>query len=187
MDISGAMQMRYAKIEECECVNGNGWGVSLYIQGCPFHCPGCFNPETWDFNGGEKWTFDTEKIVLELLKQDWVNRCSILGGEPLYIDNLVDLLYFTDKIKKLLKLDIWLWTGYTWEQIQERIKQAQVVWPDTLDDMYLEALIKNIDFLITGPFIEEEKDLTLQWRGSRNQEVIDVQATLYQGKKILYV
>ena len=182
-------EMRYAAIEKNEIVNGNGIGVSLYIQGCPIRCKGCFNPETWDFNGGNEWWADKTTLeIYNLLNKDYINRLSILGGEPLYIDNLFYILLLLIEMKEACPdKEFWLWTGYTWEQLQERIKKAQDIWPKYTEDIYLQEILNQLDYLIAGPFVQEEKDLTLIWRGSRNQEVIDMNKTREEKKKVLYV
>ena len=180
-------EMRFKRIEINEIVNGNGVGITLWVQGCPHHCQGCFNPETWDFNGGEEFNYKAWNIILEALNHDYISRFSISGGEPLYPDNIMELLIICKEIRiKYPLIDIWLWTGYTWEQLQERMKKAQEQWPTVENDYYLRGLLSLVDYAIVGPFIEEEKDLTLQWRGSRNQEIIDVEKSLAKGEKIIW-
>lgn len=171
--------MRYNSINSCECTNGLGWGLSLFTQGCPIHCEGCFNPETWDFNGGKDVNNLVEHNIYQLLKPDYITRFSILGGEPLVKNNLKQLNYILCTIKSNYPdIKIWIWTGYTWDEIQ---KQRHAMHPDLLF-----VTLKYTDVLITGPFIQEEKDLTLKWRGSRNQEIIDVQKSLKEKRKVLY-
>ena len=171
--------MRYAQIDNCEIVNGNGIGVSLYIQGCPIQCKGCFNPETWDFKGGEELTSREEALIYHALRPLTISRFSVLGGEPLVEENLFQLNYVLCTIKSVFpEKKIWIWTGYTWDELQERRKNTT---PDKL-----QVTFKYADYLVAGPFIEEEKDLTLLWRGSRNQEIIDLQKTREQEKKVLY-
>lgn len=171
--------MKYASIRSMDVTNGEGIGVALFIQGCPIHCKGCFNPETWDFNGGKNFTQKEESQLYQLLNKDYIVRCSILGGEPLVEDNLKQLNRILCTIKSNWPdKKIWIWTGYTWDELQERRKNS---FPDKLFITF-----KYSDYLIAGPFIEEEKDLTLLWRGSRNQEIIDLQKTKKSGKKALY-
>lgn len=172
--------MRYAAIENCEIVNGNGVGVTLWVQGCKRHCKGCHNPQTWDFNGGKELTSKQETQIYNILRSPSITRFSVSGGEPLEENNLSHLNYLLCTIKSVYpEKKIWIWTGYTWDELQERIKNNS---PNKLS-----VTFKYTDYLITGPFVQEEKDLTLLWRGSRNQEVIDMQKTLEHGKKILYV
>ena len=171
--------MRYAAIEKNEIVNGEGVGVTLWVQGCPHHCIGCYNPETWDFNSGKLLTSKQESEIYQALKPDYIARFSISGGEPLEEDNLFQLNYILCTVKSNWPdKKVWIWTGYTWEKLQERRKH----FPDKLFITF-----KYTDYLITGPFIQEEKDLTLLWRGSCNQEVIDINKIREAGKKILYL
>ena len=108
------VKMRYSSINTCECVNGLGWGVSLFTQGCPIHCKGCFNPETWSFEGGKKFTCLQESKIYEALKPSYITRFSVLGGEPLISDNLSQLNSLLVSIKSNYPdIKIWLWTGYT--------------------------------------------------------------------------
>lgn len=176
--------MRLAGIDECEIVNGDGVGVSVYIQGCPIRCKGCFNPETWDFDGGEEWNLLKETHIYELTQKPGISRLSILGGEPLYAPNLFDLFLLAYAIED--DKEIWLWTGYTWEEIMDRVYKAKEAWPETTNDTFLYKLLNEITYIVCGPYIEEERDLSLQWRGSRNQEIIMCAESLKADKKILY-
>ena len=172
--------MRYASIRKMDISNGEGIGVSLFIQGCPIHCKGCFQPETWDFNGGKLLTRREESIIYKALKPDYITRFSVLGGEPLVYDNLSQLNYILLTIKtNFPNKKVWVWTGYTWDELQEQKRQS--------NPKKLFVTLQNIDYLVCGPFIESEKDLTLKWRGSRNQQVIDVPATLETGHIIKYI
>lgn len=162
--------MRYAQIRKMDITNGTGIGVSLFTQGCPYRCKGCFNPETWDFNGGKKWNKDVEDYFLSLLNNDFVQRITFLGGEPLIENNLEDLKKLLIKIKEFHpNIEIWCYSGNTFENMSE--KQLDV--------------LKYVDVLVDGPFIFTLKDLTLKYRGSSNQRIIDVQQTLTQNKIVL--
>lgn len=163
--------MRYNYIDKCEAINGIGFGISLYTQGCPYHCPGCFNPETWDFNKGKVWTKDNEDYIIELLEPTHIRRLTILGGEPLIERNIQPLTQLCKRIKELYpnKL-IWLYTGGDFESKSEEYYD----------------LIKYVDVLIDGQFKIELRDITLKWKGSSNQRVIDVQQSLKQKEVILY-
>ena len=176
--------MRLAGIDECEIVNGNGVGVSVYIQGCPIRCEGCFNPETWDFNGGEEWNLLKETRIYELTQKPGITRLSILGGEPLYAPNLFDLFLLLYAIED--DKDIWLWTGYTWKELMERVQIARDAWPEITDDSFLYGLLGEVKYIICGPYIQEERDLSIPWCGSRNQEIIKCQESLKAERKILY-
>ena len=158
--------MRLAKIEEMTISNGPGIRVSLFLQGCSIHCPGCFNSEIWDFNGGKLFTEKDFEIIKTLSDHDYIAGLSILGGEPLVEQNIEDLcalvtaytIAFPDKT-------VWIWTGYTWEELQQKYK----------DNKSFQLLLFRSDVLVDGPFIEAEKDPSLAWKGSRNQRVIDIQ------------
>ena len=154
--------MRIAKIKPNDIANGEGLVVSVWVQGCPHHCKGCFNKETWDFEGGRKFTYDDFDNILKLLDADGVKRnLSILGGEPMAKQNAIGVLSLINYIKSYRpETKVYLWSGYTYEQIQE---------------MYGEDFLKGfVDVLIDGQFILEEKDLTLKLRGSRNQRIINI-------------
>ena len=173
--------MRYASIDKIECCNGLGWGATLYVQGCHFHCHNCFNPETWDFNGGKEYTEETKETILKLLEPEYITRFSILGGEPLEPRNLLDLAELIVDIK-IIKPDIkiWLYTGYEYEWL--KFESATSI----LEDRYLlQIILKNIDVLVDGQFQEDKKDLTYPFAGSTNQRVINVQETRKQNKIVL--
>lgn len=146
--------MRYAKIKKCEAENGIGVGASLFVQGCHFHCQGCFNQETWDFEGGEEWTEEVEEEFMGTISPWYINRVSILGGEPLAPEHRGDVFKLIVKIKRLYpEKEIWLYTGYTYEEIK---------------DIYG---ISFCDYIVDGVFKEELKDISLRFRGSRNQNI----------------
>lgn len=143
------------------------------MQGCPFRCYNCFNPETWDFNGGKEWNEEIENKFMELAKRPYIKRISILGGEPLADKNLQGVLNLVNKIRLLLpQKTIWVYTGYTWEQCLEHQIRKEIV--------------TICDVLVDGEYIDSQRDITLKWRGSRNQRVIDVQKTLAKNKIILH-
>lgn len=156
--------MRYAGILENDFVNGIGVCVSYWSQGCPYHCPGCHNPQTWDFNSGiEADEDDIIDHILQALDANGVQRgLSLLGGEPLCDQNVnfIQLLIYWVK-KKYPKIKIYCWSGATLEQLQERAKVNQD----------LKYVLDNIDMLAAGPFILAERDITLPFVGSRNQKV----------------
>lgn len=166
--------MRYYQIRECDIANGKGVGVALFVQGCHFHCYNCFNPDTWDFNSGKEWTSDIKEKFLKLIDRPYIKRVSILGGEPLADENLDDIYDLIHEIR--LSFDntktIWLYSGYTWEQIQNDSKRKSVV--------------SMVDVLVDGRYIDELRDATLQFRGSSNQRLIAVDKTIKNGNIILY-
>lgn len=177
--------MRYAKIDECEVVNGIGCGTSVYVQGCHApHCPGCFNLETWDFNGGKEWTQEVENKFLKLVDKSYINRISILGGEPLADENMTEVYMLIRKLRKNYpNKQIWLYTGCTWEQIWSDVKQT--LRGDNLYDAR-QWITMCCDVVVDGRFEEDKKDLALAFRGSTNQRVIDCQKSLEKGEVVLW-
>lgn len=155
--------MRYETLEKCECLNGLNIGASLWVCGCSLQCKGCHNSNLWSFDGGEEYTQETECQILELIKPDYISRISILGGEPLMPQNYSDLARLIKKVKSAKEsIKIWLYTGHTYESVKERAKES----------VQLRYILENIDYLIDGPFIQEQKDITLAFRGSRNQRIL---------------
>ena len=156
--------MRYNLIRKMDISNGPGVRVSIFMQGCPFHCKNCFNAETWDFEGGKEFTQETIDKVLELSNKNEVKGLSILGGEPMAPTNIEG----TAKLAKAFKekypdKNVWAWSGYKYEQIKDQ------------------DALKYIDVLVDGNYEDELHDPTLKWKGSSNQRVIDVQKSLRNG------
>lgn len=161
--------MNYAKIKNLDIANGEGLRVSLFVSGCPHHCNGCFNPETWDYNYGEKFTKQTESEIFELCANPHIAGLSLLGGEPLAQKNVKRLLPFCKKFKKLFpNKNIWCYTGFKWEQ-----KCAL-------------PIFDYIDVLVDGEFMLALKSPKLRFRGSSNQRIIDVKMSLKMSKVVLY-
>ncbi len=190
--------MKIAQIRKMDISNGEGIGVSLFTQSCPFHCPGCHNMSTWAANGGEKYAQETEEKILELVERAYVSRFSILGGEPLLPQNVSPLSDLVKKIKKTRPdIKIWLWTGtnfetlldyhYNYEGYGQREEDDEefvaLGWTKT-NVGALSSLLDNIDYLIDGRFVQEKKDLTLKWRGSSNQRVLDCRASFECGEAV---
>lgn len=166
--------MRYNKIRKMDISNGEGVRVSIFVQGCHFHCKGCFNPETWDFEGGKEFTHNTLATLLDLCSNETRKGLSILGGEPLNDENYDGVLEIVEgfrECKYTKNKDIWLWTGYEIE--------------DILKDERKKNILKYVDYIVCGPFIESRKNLKLKWAGSDNQRWIDVKKTLKENKVIL--
>lgn len=176
--------MRYAQIRSMDISDGEGIGVALFVQGCPFMCKNCFNHETWDFNGGKEWTEETEQEFLELANKPYIKRISILGGEPLAEPNLDDVLKLTEKIRLLFgnTKTIWLYTGYEWSQLFN----DGVYTSKEHAGLKRRNIVKLCDILVDGRYIDSQKDVTLKWKGSSNQRVIDVKQSLTQNKIILH-
>ena len=162
--------MKYAQIREIDITNGSGIGVALFTQGCPYHCKNCFNPETWDFNKGMVWTKETENKIIELLKPEYITRLTILGGEPLIERNIEPLTALLKRVKGIYPdKQVWLYTGGDFE---------------VLEGLY-EEIFQYIDILIDGRYVDDLRDYKLKWRGSSNQRIIDVQASLKSGNVVL--
>lgn len=206
--------MRFAQIRSMDISNGEGVGVSLFVQGCDRHCFNCFNSETWDFNGGKEWTEETKNKFMELIDRPYIKRISILGGEPLAEQNLDDVLSLVKEIREKYPISqnsnsknigksrvledensnefrisfpdktIWLYTGYSYSEIFRG--QSSCLSQEGLNNFKRREIISNIDVLVDGEYIDKQKDLTLKFRGSKNQHVIDVKQSLAQNKMILY-
>lgn len=147
--------MNYCGIKKTDIANGPGVRVSLFVSGCRNHCPGCFQPETWDFDYGDPFTKKTEKEIIRALRPSWIQGLSILGGDPMEPENQRVLLPFLKRLRILLpEKDVWLYTGYRLERVSNS------------------PLLPFVDIVVDGPFIEAEKDISLAFRGSRNQRII---------------
>jgi anaerobic ribonucleoside-triphosphate reductase activating protein len=178
--------MRYASIRSLDISNGEGVGVSLFVQGCDRHCFNCFNSDTWDFNGGKEWTEETKNKFIKLINRPYINRISVLGGEPLAEQNLDEVLSLIKEIRTSFpEKTIWLYTGYKFEQIKDVFMESKKwFWKHSAITRW--EIISNVDILVDGEYIDEQKDLTLKFRGSKNQRVIDVKQSLTQNKIVLY-
>ena len=164
--------MRYASIRSMDISNGEGVGVSLFVQGCHFHCKNCFNQDTWDFSGGKEWNREIEDEFMKLVSRPYIKRVSLLGGEPLADEIVLDIMRLINRIKtECPDKKIWCYTGYTWEQIFPIVNPYLNL---TQAEMTRQNVVKNCDILVDGRFVEEEKDLSLEFRGSKNQKIIDV-------------
>ena len=147
--------MNYSGLKKTDIANGPGVRVSLFVSGCRNHCRGCFNPETWDFSYGDPYTKNTEEEILKALSPSWIQGFSLLGGEPMEPENQSDLLTLLNRIRaELPEKDIWLFTGYRLEQVKSS------------------PLLSLVDVIVDGPFEESEKDISLAFRGSRNQRIL---------------
>lgn len=184
--------MRYNQIRECDIANGEGIGVALFVQGCRFHCQNCFNHDTWDFNGGKEWTQETEDKLIELANRPYIKRLSILGGEPLADENLDGVLHLVNRFRLLFpNKSIWLYSGYTWEECQpfseEGLLKGSNFAPNLQKILYKrQQIITLCDVMVDGRYIDSQRDITLKWRGSKNQRVIDCQQSLKKGEIILW-
>ena len=171
--------MNYAEIKNVDIANGPGVRISLFVSGCPHHCKGCFNEVTWDFTYGKPYTQETINHILELLKPDYIKGITFLGGEPMAPSNQESVLNTMRQIKEhYTNKDIWLYTGY----ILDTDIMGKMV--DTLP--HTSEILSYIDVLVDGPFIEEQKNLNLQFKGSENQRIIDMKKTLSSGNIVLW-
>lgn len=180
--------MNYSQIRSMDISNGEGVGIALFVQGCHFHCPSCFNQDTWDFNGGKEWTEKTKETFVKLADKPYIKRVSFLGGECLANENLEGVYDVIKDVKELFPdKKIWMYTGYTWESIFNSIVTSEFD-PKKIESIGLrQEIVKMVDVLIDGRYIHEQKDMNLKFRGSKNQRVIDVKESLKQGKIILYL
>ena len=179
--------MRFASMRNLDISNGEGVGVSLFVQGCDRHCFNCFNSETWDFNGGKEWTEETKNKFMELIDRPYIKRISILGGEPLAEQNLDEVLSLIKQIRiSFPEKTIWLYTGYNFDLLKLEYNEYKLYAANPTISPVRWEIISNVDVLVDGEYIDEQKDLSLKFRGSKNQSVIDVKQSLAQNKMVLY-
>lgn len=161
--------MRYNKVRKMDISNGPGVRVSVFFQGCHFHCKNCFNPETWNFAKGKEYTSEIKDKIINLCENDYIVGLSILGGEPLHPLNIESTTQLAKEFKtKFPNKNIWCWTGYIYEK-----------------DLIGKEIFKYIDVLIDGQFVHKLFNPNLKWRGSSNQRVIDIKKTLKENKVII--
>lgn len=159
--------MNYAQIRRMDVSDGPGVRISIFVQGCTFKCPDCFNSSTWDFEGGKPFTQDNLNDLIKMGDSEFVQGLSILGGEPLHPDNVITVTQIAKAFKEAHpNKDIWLWTGFSFEDLSDVQKE----------------ILKYIDVLIDGRYIKAQKDFHLKYRGSANQRVIDIKKTLDAGR-----
>ena len=171
--------MNYAKINKNDIANGIGVRVTLFVSGCTHFCKGCFNSEAWDFNYGEPFTKDTENELLEALSPSWIDGLTLLGGEPMEPQNQRALLPFLKRLKEMYpKKTIWCFSGYTLEDELLADSRARC---EVTDEM-----LSLIDVLVDGEFVEELKDISLRFKGSSNQRLIDLKPTLASGEVVIW-
>lgn len=170
--------MNFANIKFNDIANGEGIRTSLFVSGCTHHCKNCFNKIAWDFNYGNEFTLEVEDKIINSLEPYYINGLTLLGGEPMEPANQKGLLNFVKRVKQLYpNKTIWCYTGYLFDE--ELLKPSRAHCPFTKE------LLSYIDILVDGKFIEELKDVTLRFKGSSNQRVIDVQKSLKTNKVIL--
>ena len=170
--------MYYSAIKKTDIANGTGVRVTLFVSGCRRHCKGCFNPETWSFTNGQPYTAETEREILAALAPSYVNGLTLLGGEPMEPENQRDLLPFVRNFKALYpKKTVWCYSGYTWEQLTGAVLASCRC--EVTDE-----LLKLLDVLVDGRFVQAEHDISLRFRGSRNQRLLDVPKSLAAGQPV---
>lgn len=170
--------MYYGEIKNCDIANGEGVRVSLFVSGCTNHCAHCFQPQTWSFQYGRPFTRETEDYILTLLQPDYISGLSLLGGEPMEPDNQLALLPFLRRVRSRFPAkNIWAYSGFTWEELHDPQAYPRCEATD--------ELLSLLDVLVDGRYIDALKDISLRFRGSRNQRLIDLNATRRQGSLCL--
>ncbi len=170
--------MNYADIKRFDVANGPGVRVSLFVSGCTHHCKNCFNQETWDFNYGKPFTETEENLILDYLSPSYISGLTLLGGDPMEPANMKALLPLLSKVKKAYPdKPLWCFTGYLYEDLLGKM---------TEDFPYTKEFMSYLDILVDGPFIEEQKNLSLRFKGSENQRIIRVADSLSQNRLVLW-
>lgn len=170
--------MNYGNIKECDIANGPGVRVSLFVSGCRHHCKGCFNEETWDFQYGNPYTEETEETIINLLKAGYIQGLSLLGGEPFEPENQHELVKLLRRVRETYaEKDIWCYSGYLYDV--DMVPGGRV-YTDVTEEM-----LSYLDVLVDGRFVEAQKDVTLHFRGSRNQRIIDVKKSREANEVVL--
>lgn len=168
--------MNYADIKKVDVANGPGVRVSLFVSGCTHHCKECFNPETWDFSFGDPFGEAQIQEILKLLDRSYIRGLSLLGGEPFEPQNQQAVLELVRRVRETLpQKDVWCYSGYLFEELAEGNVGE-----------HSRQLLEQLDILVDGPFVLEQKDLGLRFRGSANQRIIDVPQSLKAGKVCLW-
>lgn len=168
--------MNYGEIKKYDIANGIGVRTSLFVSGCTHHCKKCFNPETWNFNYGKPYTKETEDEIIESLSPYYIAGLSLLGGEPFEPQNQAELLGLLRRVREELPMkNVWCYSGYLFEELSGKV-------PSRARCEYTDEMLSLIDVLVDGEFIEEKKDISLHFRGSSNQRIIDLKKTFECGE-----
>ena len=205
--------IHYASIRNLDISNGEGIGVALFVQGCHFHCYNCFNPNTWDFNGGKEWTQEVKEKFLELIDRPYIKRVSILGGEPLADENLDDVLDLVTEINKrynFQKVDsvnhckigvsedenadeirlslpnksIWLYSGYDYQKVMRQLPNLAT--KENYNMYKRQQIIKQCTVMVDGRYIDSQRNPSKKFAGSDNQRIIEIRKSLEQNKIVLH-
>ncbi len=172
--------MHYATIKTCDIANGPGVRTSLFVSGCTHHCKNCFNEVAWDFSYGEPFTKEVRNEIFASCAPGYVTGLSLLGGEPFEPENQPELLPFVRNFKALYPgKTVWCYSGYTWEQLTGAV-------PSRARCESTDALLRLLDVLVDGEFVQEQYDISLRFRGSANQRLIDVPRSLAAGHPVLW-
>lgn len=171
--------MHYGEIKDCDIANGPGVRISLFVSGCTNHCENCFQPQTWDFNYGQPFTSEAEDKIINMLAPSYIRGLTILGGEPFEPKNQAELLPFVKRVREAYpNKDIWAFSGFTYEELND-----PTAYPHT--DVTAE-LLWNIDVLVDGRYVEKLRNISLRFRGSENQRLIDLHNTRESGTIVLW-
>ncbi len=171
--------MNYSEIKNCDIANGPGVRVTIFVSGCTHHCKGCFNEMTWDFQYGKPFTNETVSTIVQYLAPDYITGLTLLGGEPLEYINWQGLMPLLRAVKeKYPKKDIWCYTGYLFDR--DILEQFCRQWDD------MQEFLSYLDVIVDGEFILEQKDISLRFKGSKNQRIILVQESLRTGQIVLW-
>jgi len=171
--------MNYGKVIYCDVANGVGCRTSLFVSGCTHHCPGCFNPETWDFNYGQSFDEETEEKIIGSIKPDHIDGLTILGGEPMEPSNQEVICPFLRRVKKEAgHATVWIYSGFTFEELTDPENSR-------CHTELTEEILSMTDVLVDGRFIIDKKDIRLSFRGSSNQRIIDVQSSLKEKRVVV--
>lgn len=178
------VHINYHNITHDDMNNGDGLRVVLWLSGCSHHCYNCQNPQTWNPNSGIPFDESAKQEIFNELSKDYISGITLSGGDPLYKNNLSEVLSLVGKIRNLFQnKTIWLYTGYLWENLININCPLDSEWENRI---LRKSIIELCDVLIDGEYIDERRDITLKWRGSSNQRVIDVKQSLAQNKVVLY-
>lgn len=179
------VHINYHNITHDDMNNGDGLRVVLWLSGCSHHCYNCQNPQTWNPNNGIQFDESAKKEIFNELSKDYISGITLTGGDPLYESNLNNVLSLIKEIRTSFpEKTIWLYTGYSYSDIFRG--QSSCLSQEGLNNFKRREIIKLCNIVVDGEYIDEQKDLTLKFRGSKNQRVIDIQQTLKQGKVVLY-
>lgn len=170
--------MNYANIKYCDVANGTGVRTVLFVSGCRLHCPFCFNEAAWNFHAGTPFTREVENDIIASMETPYIDGLTVLGGEPFEPENQLGLVEFMERVRATFPhKSLWMYTGHTWNELM--IGGCQYT-PFTM------RILKTLDVLVDGPFVIAKKDISLRFRGSSNQRLIDVPASIKAGKPVLW-